>query len=104
MGKGDKKSKRGKIILGSYGVRRPQRSKAMAPVATITKKAEKAKSEKPKVVKHPEAIAEIITEPVVVIAEVKDQPVAAEVKTAKPKAPKKTTTKPAKADETPLAE
>ncbi|MDP2423126.1 MAG: 30S ribosomal protein THX [Bacteroidales bacterium] len=25
MGKGDKKSRRGKIILGSYGVRRPRR-------------------------------------------------------------------------------
>jgi ribosomal small subunit protein bTHX len=27
MGKGDKKSKRGKIIIGSYGVRRSQRNK-----------------------------------------------------------------------------
>ena len=25
MGKGDKKSRRGKIILGSYGVRRPRK-------------------------------------------------------------------------------
>jgi 30S ribosomal protein S31 len=28
MGKGDKKTKRGKIIMGSYGVRRPQRNKS----------------------------------------------------------------------------
>ncbi|MCD4746360.1 MAG: 30S ribosomal protein THX [Bacteroidales bacterium] len=27
MGKGDKKTKRGKIILGSYGVRRPRKKK-----------------------------------------------------------------------------
>jgi ribosomal small subunit protein bTHX len=27
MGKGDKKSKRGKIIIGSYGVRRPRKKK-----------------------------------------------------------------------------
>lgn len=28
MGKGDKKTKRGKIIMGSYGVRRPKRHKS----------------------------------------------------------------------------
>jgi 30S ribosomal protein S31 len=27
MGKGDKKSRRGKIIIGSYGVRRPRKKK-----------------------------------------------------------------------------
>ncbi len=27
MGKGDKKTKRGKIIMGSYGVRRPRKKK-----------------------------------------------------------------------------
>ena len=32
MGKGDKKSKRGKIISGSYGVRRPKKG-GKAPVA-----------------------------------------------------------------------
>ncbi|HMM11593.1 MAG TPA: 30S ribosomal protein THX [Bacteroidales bacterium] len=41
MGKGDKKSKRGKIILGSYGVSRPRRSK---PVVTEVSKAEKKDS------------------------------------------------------------
>jgi 30S ribosomal protein S31 len=35
MGKGDKKSKRGKIIMGSYGVRRPSRKlKGSSPVST----------------------------------------------------------------------
>ncbi|MEJ5301855.1 MAG: 30S ribosomal protein THX [Bacteroidales bacterium] len=33
MGKGDKRSKRGKIVLGTYGVRRPRkRKKATAKV------------------------------------------------------------------------
>ncbi len=35
MGKGDKKSRRGKISNGSYGARRPRKSKK---VATISKK------------------------------------------------------------------
>lgn len=42
MGKGDKKTKRGKIILGSYGVSRPRRSKT--PAAVSPKSAEKAAS------------------------------------------------------------
>ena len=104
MGKGDKKSKRGKIILGSYGVRRPHRPKALAPAAVITKKADKVRAEKPKVVKHPEAIVEIIAEPLAVNPEILDKPVVAEIKTAKPKAPKKTTAKPAKADDVPPVE
>ena len=96
MGKGDKKTKRGKIILGSFGVRRPHRPKALAPATTITKKVEKTKPEKPKAVKHPEAIAELIAEPTVVAAETLDQPVDAEKKTVKPKASRKITTKPDK--------
>lgn len=32
MGKGDKKTKRGKIIMKSYGVRRPARKKSAAAV------------------------------------------------------------------------
>jgi ribosomal small subunit protein bTHX len=53
MGKGDKKSRRGKIIIGSYGVRRPKSSKnksgAIAEVAVV-ETVEKAKKaiEKPK--------------------------------------------------------
>lgn len=33
MGKGDKKSKRGKIVIGSYGVRRPRKKKNTMAVA-----------------------------------------------------------------------
>jgi 30S ribosomal protein S31 len=35
MGKGDKKSRRGKIINRSYGVRRPKNSKSTVIVAKI---------------------------------------------------------------------
>ena len=44
MGKGDKKSKKGKIWIGSYGVRRPKKKKnafVAQPVAKETKKAVK---------------------------------------------------------------
>jgi ribosomal small subunit protein bTHX len=56
MGKGDKKTKRGKINRGTYGVRRPRKKSKPAYVATKPKKkveapkkavAEKAKA-KPK--------------------------------------------------------
>ncbi len=62
MGKGDKKSRRGKIIMGSFGVSRPKSSKskgavlvAAAPVEAeekVTMVSEKPKAEpKPKVAK-----------------------------------------------------
>jgi 30S ribosomal protein S31 len=40
MGKGDKKTKRGKIIMGSYGVRRPKKkgSQFQPPVEKKTQK------------------------------------------------------------------
>ena len=41
MGKGDKKSKRGKISMGSYGVRRPR--KKSTPVIIAKKPKAKAK-------------------------------------------------------------
>ncbi len=50
MGKGDKKTKRGKIYAGTFGVRRPKKKKTGAPV-------DAAKSEKkvaaPKAAKAP---------------------------------------------------
>ena len=98
MGKGDKKTKRGKIILGSYGTRRPRRSKTLAPLITIAKKVEKAKPEKPKAIKQSEAMPE----PIVVAAKALEQPVVLEKKTAMPKIPKKTTAKTDKPKETPV--
>jgi len=47
MGKGDKKSKKGKIFMGSYGVSRPKKaskSKSASP-KKIAKKAEKVVAE-----------------------------------------------------------
>ena len=38
MGKGDKKTKRGKIIMGSYGRLRPKKKQKAPPVATGKKK------------------------------------------------------------------
>ncbi len=46
MGKGDKKSRRGKINIGSYGVSRPRRSKSDAVIATSTKKEGETKVKK----------------------------------------------------------
>ena len=41
MGKGDKKTKRGKIVSGSYGVRRPR--KKTVETKPVTKKTTKKK-------------------------------------------------------------
>jgi ribosomal small subunit protein bTHX len=44
MGKGDKKTKRGKIIAGSYGKSRPK--KRAVPVQAVTKKKAKKAAKK----------------------------------------------------------
>lgn len=69
MGKGDKKSKRGKIILGTYGVRRSQKAKKTVVIPAV------------------KATAPVIEE--------KAKPVKAAVKTTKPKAAPKSAAKPA---------
>ena len=55
MGKGDQKSKRGKIVAGSYGKKRPK--KASRPVVVKVEKTEKkpaaAKETKPKAAAKP---------------------------------------------------
>ncbi|MBI2270932.1 MAG: 30S ribosomal protein THX [Bacteroidetes bacterium] len=50
MGKGDKKSRKGKIFMGSYGVSRPHKKKKSrsASPKKIAKKAEKAETAVPK--------------------------------------------------------
>jgi ribosomal small subunit protein bTHX len=97
MGKGDKKSKRGKIILGSYGVRRPRRPKALTPAKK--EKVEKIKVEKVKPIKLKEDLAELIPQTIVaevdLIAETK--PAVAEKKVApSKKATEETHAEPAK--------
>lgn len=44
MGKGDKKSKRGKITNGTYGVRRPRKKKIKALAKKAKAKTKKAKA------------------------------------------------------------
>ena len=102
MGKGDKKTRRGKIILGSFGVRRPKSSKnkaivnlkASAETAPVkVKKAPATKAEaKPKVkVAEVAEIAEVVE---VAVASVEETAVAAAPK------PVKKAVKKAKSDDT----
>ena len=67
MGKGDKKSRRGKIIMGSYGVSRPKSTKGKSFVKVETAAAEveekvKKVSEKPKAEPKPKVakVAEVV--------------------------------------------
>jgi 30S ribosomal protein S31 len=64
MGKGDKKTKRGKIILGSFGVRRPRRPKALIPAIVIKEKVEKKKVEKSKPTIAKEEVLELAPKPI----------------------------------------
>jgi len=51
MGKGDKKSRRGKITIGTYGVRRPRKKAKAQPKAATTKTKAKPTSAKAKAAK-----------------------------------------------------
>jgi 30S ribosomal protein S31 len=60
MGKGDKKTKRGKIIMGTFGVRRPRKKRVPIVVATKAKpktvtKAKSNPAAKPKAAPKPKA-------------------------------------------------
>ena len=98
MGKGDKKSKRGKIAIGSYGVRRPRKKSTPRYVPT---KSAKIKETIVKVVAEP--IAEKVTMVETTLAAVVtkkpkvSKPKVAETKAEpakKPKAEKKPAAKP----------
>jgi 30S ribosomal protein S31 len=83
MGKGDQKSRRGKIIIGSTGVRRPKNKKkavvAVEAVVKVKKVAEKAKAE-------PKAKAKVAEPIVAVTPEVTETPAKAVKKAvSKPK-------------------
>ncbi len=60
MGKGDKKTRRGKIVIGSYGVRRPHRIKKAASIA------DKATKTKPKKVLEQKS-RKVTEEPIVMV-------------------------------------
>lgn len=101
MGKGDKKTRRGKIILGSFGVRRPKLSKSKAIVnekpsadaaPVKVKKTPATKAEvKPKI-KAPE-VAKVAEVAVAAVAPVEETTIAAAPK------PIKKTVKKAKTDD-----
>jgi ribosomal small subunit protein bTHX len=55
MGKGDKKSKKGKISMGSFGVSRPSKSNLRQAEKLVEKTAAKSKPAKPAAVKAPAA-------------------------------------------------
>lgn len=95
MGKGDKKTKRGKILMGSYGVRRA-RKKVVKAIAVQTLKAEApARVPKEKATPKPKAVKEEI------MAEVPDTGLNIEevAKPAKKKAAPKASKKQEKAEE-----
>jgi len=60
MGKGDKKTRRGKIFMGSFGVKRP-RNKKVNPV--IVSKTKEVITPAKKEVKEPEVVEQIIAVP-----------------------------------------
>lgn len=95
MGKGDKKTRRGKIILGSFGVRRP---KSLKNKANLHVKAS-ADAAPAKVKKAPAAKAEV--KPKTKVAEIAEVTVATVDETAVAAAPKpvKKAVKKAKTDE-----
>lgn len=84
MGKGDKKSRRGKIIIGSSGVRRPKPSKNKTFVKVEAAEKIKKVAEKPKVEHKPKVK---VTDPVVVaeteVAVAPEKPVKKAVKKVK---------------------
>jgi len=58
MGKGDKKTAKGKRALGSYGVRRPRKKLVAAAMETIPKEPKPKKKAEPKAEKPAKAAAE----------------------------------------------
>jgi 30S ribosomal protein S31 len=90
MGKGDKKSRRGKITIGSFGVRRRRRVVARSTSAPALKEEPVVKAKKEKQAPKPKPVAEEvkIEEPVAeAVAEVAEKPAkkksAPKAKTAK---------------------
>ncbi len=69
MGKGDKKSRRGKIILGTYGVRRRRKKADKPEIKQVTKPKEKELKDK-KPLKEKKAVPEV--KEVIEVADVKE--------------------------------
>ena len=84
MGKGDKKTRRGKIVIKSYGVRRPQRTVKKANAEVVAEK--KAK-------RQAKAVTKEDTVPMVKDNETSEPKAKRVRKAAEPTAEKKTTKK-----------
>jgi len=89
MGKGDKKTKRGKILMGSHGVRRPRKKISRTKSVLVHKEEKPVVEAKEKAPAKPKAVKE---DKQVEATEVEIPVVKAE-KPPKKKAPSKTTTK-----------
>ena len=57
MGKGDKKTRRGKITIGTFGVRRPRKRNKPVVVVAVKKKAKPKATAKPKAATKPKTTA-----------------------------------------------
>jgi 30S ribosomal protein S31 len=75
MGKGDKKSKRGKIIQGSYGVRRPKRKKKNIIIDKPAASAKEKKAKKVIAVQQETVVAAPVVENLEAVVETEAAPV-----------------------------
>lgn len=108
MGKGDIRSRRGKIWRGTYGVTRPQNIKRKAPRPAVVSRKAKSLKDLPKVVAEPtikkpvvEAVIHQVAETVPVIETV--QPVVAGITAEVPQIVSETVVSDAPAKKAPVA-
>jgi 30S ribosomal protein S31 len=74
MGKGDKKTRKGKINIGSYGVRRKRKGKKISALTDKKVKTKPVKAQEPKPRKVAEEPALVVETPVVVEQAVINEP------------------------------
>ena len=93
MGKGDKKTRRGKIFTGSYGKHRPRKAKGIVPVITVKDDTvkENVKVEKAESIEKKPLELQAEKKPEVLITEKKPKEVEAEKKPNKVKTERKKT-------------
>jgi ribosomal small subunit protein bTHX len=90
MGKGDKKTRRGKILMGSHGVRRPRRKVARTVQVAAIKEEKPAAAAKEKTPAKAKAVKEEVQ---VELQPVKSAAAEEAVKPARKKAPPKSSAK-----------
>ena len=90
MGKGDKKSRRGKIILGSYGVRRPRKGHDKPVVKSVKEIVVKEPKDKKPLKEKKEPKEVVAAKEIIEISEVKAPVKPKEAKAVKEKVEAKT--------------